>query len=119
VSYVVNDRGDYLVHPDPAANSASSFGKPAHIQQEFPALASMLAADDAGAARDRRPLRQALRIAIEFVHSGGRPRVAVIQTVPYSVLTAATKAVRDSSLMGGALAAFCAFRAGADRRPLA
>ena len=37
------------------------------------------------------------------------PRIAVIEALPYAELMAATIAVRDSSLIAGLAAAFCAF----------
>jgi PAS domain S-box-containing protein len=108
-SYVVNDRGDYLVHPDPAREFGFESGKPVHIQDDFPDFANILASDDAPprVIADRTGKR--FGVAVEFVRLADGPRVAVIQAVPYSVLTVATAAVRDSSLMGGAVAAFCAF----------
>jgi PAS domain S-box-containing protein len=109
LSYVVNDRGDYLVHPDPAREFGFAVGRPAHIQNDFPDFARILAADDAAprVIEDRTGKR--FGIGVVFVQLADGPRVAVIQALPYAVLTAATAAVRDSGLMGGAVAAFCAF----------
>jgi PAS domain S-box-containing protein len=108
-SYVVNDQGDYLVHPDRTREFGFEFGKPVHIQNDFPEFAKLLASGDSGprVMADKNGRRYG--IAAEFVHLADGPRVAVIQAVPYSVLMAATAAVRDSSLMGGAIAAFGAF----------
>src|SRR5450756_998888 len=45
-SYVVNDQGDYLVHPDPSREFGVELGKPFHIQDDFPDFAGILASDD-------------------------------------------------------------------------
>jgi len=108
-SYVVNDRGDYLVHPDPAREFGFEFGKPHLIQDDFPDFAQILRSDD-GAPRviaDRSGRR--FGIGLAFVRLADGPRVAVVQALPYADLTVATSAVRDSSLMAGFAAAFCAF----------
>ena len=108
-SYVVNEQGDYLVHPDPAHEFGFEFGKPEHIQDEIPDFAQLLKADDstAGVFADRAGRR--FGMGVEMVRLAEGPRVAVIQAVPYSVLTLAVAAIRDSTLMAGFLAAFCAF----------
>src|SRR3981081_2659220 len=41
--YIVNTSGDYLVHPDPAREFGFQLGAPARLQDDFPALAGMLA----------------------------------------------------------------------------
>jgi PAS domain S-box-containing protein len=108
LSYVVNDQGDYLVHPDPAREFGFEPGKPVHIQDDFPDFAKMLASGDSAARVMEDRAGRRFGVAAQFVNLAEGPRVAVIQTVPYSVLAAATIAVRDSSLVGGAVAAFCA-----------
>jgi len=108
-SFVVNDQGDYLVDPDRTREFGFEFGKPAHIQDEIPDFAQLLKAG-ASAARvfqDRAGRR--FGMAVEMVPLAEGPQVAVIQAVPYSVLMLAVTAIRDSSLMAGFLAAFCAF----------
>jgi PAS domain S-box-containing protein len=107
-SYVVNDQGDYLVHPDPTREFGFELGKPVRIQDDFPDFANILASADSAprVIEDRNGKR--FGIGLEFVRLADGPQVAVIQAVPYSVLAAATIAVRDSGLVGGAVAAFCA-----------
>lgn len=109
LSYVVNDQGDYLVHPDPAREFGFEFARPRHVQDDFPELARILGADDAAprVIEDRSGKR--FGVGVVLVRLADGPKVAVIQAVPYAVLMAATTAVRDSSLMGGAVAAFGAF----------
>jgi PAS domain S-box-containing protein len=108
-SYVVNDQGDYLVHPDPNREFGFEFAKPLHIQDDFPEFSQILATGDTAprVIQDRAGARFGIGVVTERLADG--PRVFVIQAVPYSTLMAATSAVRDSSLMGGFVAAFCAF----------
>src|SRR5260221_6460142 len=108
-SYVVNDQGDYLVHPDPNREFGFEFAKPLHIQDDFPEFPQILATGDTAprVIQDRAGTRFGIGVVMERLADG--PRVFVIQAVPYSTLMAATSAVRDSSLMGGFVAAFCAF----------
>ena len=76
----------------------------------FRNFASILASGDSTAAGDSKtaPARVS-GSGVDIVRLAGGPRVAVIQAVPYSELMVATVAVRDSSLMAGLAAAFCAF----------
>src|SRR5258708_8285254 len=108
-SYVVNDQGDYLVHPDPQREFGFEFAKPSRIQDDFPDLAGILARGDTAprVIQDRAGRR--FGIGVDMVRLAEGPKLAVIQAVPYPVLTVATSAVRDSSLMAGILAGFCAF----------
>jgi PAS domain S-box-containing protein len=109
-SYVVNDRGDYLVHPDPAREFAFESAKlPLHIQDEFPEFAQILAASDSAPRVTQDRAGKRFGIGLAFVRLADGPRVTVVQALPYAELTVATAAVRDSSLMAGFAAAFCAF----------
>jgi PAS domain S-box-containing protein len=108
-SYVVNDQGDYLVHPDPAREFGFEFGKPEHIQDEIPDFTQLLKAGDSTARVFQDRAGRRFGMGVEMVRLAEGPLVAVIQAVPYSVLTLAVAAIRDSTLMAGILAAFCAF----------
>ena len=107
-SYVVNNQGGYLVHPDQEPEFGFIVGKPAHIQEEFPELPKILASGDTTprVMQNRAGDRFGVGLAIQRLADG--PRVAVIQVLPYADLMAATSAVRDSSLLAGLGAAFFA-----------
>ena len=45
--YMTNDRGDFLLHPDPARTFGFEFGQPHRIQDEFPILQPVLAGNAA------------------------------------------------------------------------
>ena len=108
-SYVVNDQGDYLVHPDPEREFGFEFSRPTHIQDDLPELSRILATEDTTPRVIQDSAGRRFGIGVEILRLADGPRVAVIQAVPYSELMAATVAVRDSSLLGGIAAAFCAF----------
>ncbi len=117
--YVVNDQGDYLLHPDPGREFGFEFARPARIQDDFPDFAEILAAGAAAprVVEDRTGHRFGVGIVSLRLAEG--PRIAVIEALPYAELMAATIAVRDSSLIAGLAAAFCAFLLRNPRRPLA
>ena len=108
LTYIVNDQGDYLVHPNPAREFGFEFGKPVHIQDDFPELAQILATGDANPRVVQDRAGERFGAGAKIVRLANGPRVTLIRAVPYSELMAATVAVRDSSLTGGFVAAFCA-----------
>ncbi len=102
--YVVNGRGDYLVHPDPAREFGSQLGTSNNWQSDFPYLASSLgtaqgvaqiAPDQAG-----RPSGVALVPAI----LAGHEWVAVIETVPNAVIMGPAASIRNTSMLVGLIA---------------
>ena len=75
--YVVNDRGDFLVHPDTTREFGFDLGKSFRWQDEFPGFAALLGSatggigviDDAG--QDR------IGMVMSSVNLAGSPRIAV------------------------------------------
>ena len=108
-SFVVNNLGGYLVHPDQDREFGFIVGRPAHIQDEFPEFPKLLASGDTTprVMQDRAGKRFGVGLAILRLADG--PRIAVLQVVPYADLMAPTSAVRDASLLAGLGAAFFAF----------
>src|SRR5258708_5097803 len=106
--YVVNDQGDYLLHPDPEREFGFEFGRPMRIQGDFPDLAEILAAGGTASrvVQDRTGHRFGAGVVSLRLAEG--PRIAVIETLPYAELMATTVAARDSSLIAGLAAALCA-----------
>src|SRR5262249_8501209 len=86
--YVVNERGDYLVHPDARREFAFEFGNPVHWQAEFPEFARPLGPAQRGAAivTDASGARIGAVLASARLAQG--PRVGVIETIPYAELAA-------------------------------
>jgi len=106
--YVVNEAGDYLLNPDPSREFGFEFGRPARVQDDFPAFAGLLAGKDTPpqVMSDRTGAR--FGVGWDSVRLAGGPKVSVIETVPYAQVIAAATSIRDSSLIGGLLAVLCA-----------
>jgi PAS domain S-box-containing protein len=107
--YVVNKRGDYLVHPDAAREFNSELGAPADWTADFPYLASLRGAaqgvaqtapDQAGQPGGVAAFAPTILANSEWV--------AVIETVPSAVILAPAAAIRNTSLLVGLIAVLCA-----------
>jgi len=122
--YIVNGRGDYLVHPDRSREFAFEFGKSARIGDEFPELADLTTDNDnePGIVTDFRGRRYGAALA--SVNLAGGPIVTVVETIPYALLADTPPAVRNSALLAGSGAvlmaiAFAILLARSLTRPLA
>jgi PAS domain S-box-containing protein len=106
--YVFDDRGDYLVHPDPAREFGFALGHPARVQDDFPELADALAthAETAQLVRDAAGDRQGAALA--WVQLAGGPWVGVAATLPETILTASAGPIRRSTLSVALAAVACA-----------
>jgi PAS domain S-box-containing protein len=102
--FVVNEAGDYLLHPDAGRVFGFELGKSFRVQDDFPAF------DHAGPAEAAEPRVLQDRagalfgVAAASVRLAGGPRVTVIETVPNAEVVAALTVVRDSSLLAGVAA---------------
>jgi PAS domain S-box-containing protein len=106
--YVVNKRGDYLVHPDATREFGSELGAPADWTADFPYLASSLGASQAVA--DVIPDQAGQPSAMAFAPAilAGNEWVAVIEAVPNAFFMAPAAAIRNTSLLVGLIAVLCA-----------
>jgi PAS domain S-box-containing protein len=106
--YVINDRGDYLVHPDKSREFGFELGRPFRWQDEYLELARSAASNTSGSyvITDTAGERGAAGVA--WVRPGGGPRVAVIEVVPNATMMAPAAAVRRASLLVGVAAVLCA-----------
>jgi PAS domain S-box-containing protein len=106
--YLVNRRGDYLVHPDLAREFGSELGAPTDWRADFPDLAasSGTTQDMSRVVPDRagRPSVAVLAPAV----LADEEWVGIIETVPSTVVLAPAQAIRNSSLVVGLIAVFCA-----------
>ena len=106
--YVVNSRGDYLVHPDPAREFGSLLGKPGKWQDDFPDLAASVGARQ-GFARivtDQAGQRGGLALAPAML--AGREWVGIIETVPNAVFMTPAVSIANTSMLVGLIAVLCA-----------
>jgi PAS domain S-box-containing protein len=106
--FIVDSKGDYLVHPDRSREFGSQSGKPTNWQADFPYFAQLLGGTEGGAEvvddADGRPGGAALASVL----LAGKEWLGVIETVPNSVFMAPAKAIRNTSLVVGLIAVLCA-----------
>lgn len=102
--YVVNDRGDFLVHPDRNREFGFEFDKPFSWQAEFPELATALGAATRGVRVVKDVMGNRIGVAMSSVQLAQGPRIGVIETIPFSVLVAPATAAERSSVVVGILA---------------
>ena len=107
--YIINERGDYLLHPDAAREFGSELGLPIESwQSDFPVLASSIGATQSIVHvvpdQNGRPSGIALAPAI----LAGNEWVAVVKTAPNAVVTISAAAIQDNSVLAGLAAVLCA-----------
>jgi PAS domain S-box-containing protein len=100
-TYVVNQQGDYLVHPDATQEFGFETGRPVRLQDDFPEFAQLLAREDTAPRVLWDRSGADFGVGWDTVRLAEGPRVAVIEAVPYADLMAAVLAVRNSSLLAG------------------
>jgi signal transduction histidine kinase/FixJ family two-component response regulator len=107
--YVVNERGDYLMHPDPSRTFGFEFGTPYRIQDEYPALAQAIITGQRETELVTDRDGKSLGIALASARLAGSPRITVVEAMPEDkIVAAASTAVRNSSLLGGTIAVLLA-----------
>ena len=105
--YLINDRGDYLVHPDRAREFQFETETPFRLKDEFPGIVGLAGVTE--------PTTQVVDIGdkragvtVWPIELAGQRRLTLISILPGDILYASVNAVRDSSLLGGAIAIVCA-----------
>jgi PAS domain S-box-containing protein len=106
--YVVNRRGDYLVHPDPAREFGSQLGAATNWRTDFPYLASSLGATQSVAQSRPDETGRPGAVALAPTVLAGNEWLGVIETVPNAVIMAPLSAIQNSSLLVGLLAVLSA-----------
>lgn len=106
--YVVNRRGDYLLHPDPAREFGSELGAPTDWRADFPDLAasSGTTQDMSRVVPDRAGRPSVAVLAPAFL--ADEEWVGIIETVPSAVVLAPALAIQNTSLLVGLIAVLCA-----------
>src|SRR6195952_5353960 len=106
--YVVDARGNYLVHPDPAREFGSQLGTPTDWRKDFPELAATVGTTKSVTQivqpQSGRPGAEALSPAL----LAGSTWIAVIEMVPNAVVMAPAQAIGKSSITVGLIAVLCA-----------
>ena len=96
--YLVNDKGDFLLHPDQSKEFGFDLGKPYRLADEFPTLASLVATKVSQSRVARRRDGAQFGAAIDSTQLAGGPRVAVLEALPMEVLNAPIVELRWSVL---------------------
>jgi signal transduction histidine kinase len=103
--YVVNERGDYLTHPDPSRTFGFEFGMPHRIQDDYPELAQAIVTGQRATELVTDRSGRSLGMTIASVRLADGPRISVVEAIPEDkVVDLASSAVRNSSLLGGTIA---------------
>ncbi|MGY8677938.1 PAS domain S-box protein [Bradyrhizobium sp. UFLA05-153] len=106
--YVVNSRGDYLVHPDRTREFGSVHGRHDTWRNEFPFFTALVGKTEGSTQllTDRlgRPSGAALAPAL----LAGKEWVAIIETIPPPVFSRVPAAIQKTSLLVGVLAVLAA-----------
>lgn len=106
--YVVNERGDYLVNPDPAREFASELGRVGRWQVDFPRYAAAFKPDETAARAVTDADGERAGVAVAWTRLAGGPKAAIVEVVPDAFLLAAAGVVRDSSMLAGLAAVLVA-----------
>ena len=107
--YVVNDRGEYLVHPDPSHEFATELSTPVETwQSDFPTLKSMVGTRQSVTQIVPDRNGQSSGVALAPALLAGNEWVAVIKTSPHDVMLGLAIGIRKSSLVAGLIAVLCA-----------
>jgi PAS domain S-box-containing protein len=106
--YVVNRRGDYLVHPDRALEFGTQLDSSTSWQADFPNLASANGTTQEIALIEPDQAGQRGGVALAPTLVAGKEWIGVIESVPNAVVMAPLMAIRNTSLLVGFMALLCA-----------
>jgi len=103
--YVIDERGDYLVHPDPARETGASSAKSERLGDDFPGLTEAAwRLDEFGPAvlTDRNGERVA--VGLTGARLAGYRRVTIVQSIPLSAAYSTARTVLITTSIGGLIA---------------
>jgi PAS domain S-box-containing protein len=106
--YLVDAKGNYIIHPDRAREFASDLGGSASWQQDFPQFATMIGARQSAAqiVPDETGRPGGATFVPAFLV--GKQWVGIVETVPNAVFTATAVAIGRTALIVGLIAMGCA-----------
>jgi PAS domain S-box-containing protein len=102
--YVVDEQGNYLIHPDRALEFGWQLGRPTNWRDDFPSFAPLAGGPDAVAQIAPDQAGQSGGAALAPAVMAGRRWVGIIETAPNSVFMAPARTIRNTSLAVGLLA---------------
>lgn len=106
--YVVNSRGDYLVHPDRTREFGSLRGHPTNWRDEFPFFSAVAGTPNVSTHLTTEGAGRPSGAAIAPALLAGSEWVAIIVTVPPAVFARVPAAIQKTSLLVGVLAVLAA-----------
>lgn len=106
--YVVNEQGDFLVHPDSSLEFGSQVGGAANWTSSFPSFVSRIGTSGSSAQILPDEAGRPTVAAIAPVLLAGREWIAVIETVPNELLMRPAVRVRNMTFVVGFVAMLCA-----------
>jgi PAS domain S-box-containing protein len=106
--YVVNQRGDYLFHPNQDRVFGFEFGKTFLWRTDFPDLAASVGSAEEATLVYRDEGGERGAAALITAHLAGATPVSVIQTVPNAVIMSPANAIQQSTVIAGSVAALIA-----------
>jgi PAS domain S-box-containing protein len=104
--YVVNDQGDYLVHPDIRREFGFEVGKPFRIQEDLPEFGALLGQHETTPRVLKDRAGNSFGIGWNTVALAGGPRISVIEAVPAARLFVSSTAL--PSALGALVVALAA-----------
>lgn len=107
-TYVVNARGDYLVHPDRSGEFGSQSAKMISWRHDYPNLVPSIGTRQSVSriVPDQAGRRNGIALAPAIL--AGSEWVAVIETLPNDVAMAPAAAIQNTSMLVGLIAVLCA-----------
>jgi len=106
--YVVDDRGNYLVHPDAAREFGSDLGRPTQWRSDFAELVAGFDRNQATVTQMTDGAGESAVGGVSVIRLAGGPRVAVLEVIPRAVVMATTATVGRTTLLVGSIAFLCA-----------
>lgn len=103
--YAINPEGDYLLHPDPSMEFGVDLGARHRIQDDFPNVPDAV---DHTATELYDVAGKRVVAAMTLVRPNGHHLMTIVDTMPYSKVMEALRAVRNSAIAAGLGAAITA-----------
>jgi PAS domain S-box-containing protein len=104
VAYVVNARGDYLVHPDREREFAFERGRAPRVYDEFADFDLAIAGSSEGRGIWKDRAGESFGVGWSSARPTQGPRITILEVSDYAALTVGAQAAGYSTLIGGSVA---------------
>ncbi|MEN7546848.1 response regulator [Rapidithrix thailandica] len=96
--YLTNEKGDYLLHPDPSKTFGFDLGQSFTLQNEFPQMARLFKPDTAFRQETFSDDSLVIQVQKVFLDTGNKRFLTVSVAAPYTAILSGINAVRNESL---------------------